>query len=242
MNDSVPRLLVVNPNTNGATTTMMVDAARRVAAELGQGAVVVGATAASGPAMIVDPAALAAAAAPTVAAGCAGVAEHLPDAVVVGAFGDPGAVELRAALRIPVIGIGEAAIREAAGRGTPFAIVTSTPLLHDQLRELVVSHCPGGDFVGLFFSEGDPVELARDPDRNVEALGAAIDDAVAAGAQSVVIGGGPLTSAARQLAARSDVAVIEPVSCAVGRAFAALRCTHHPIDTRRQSVRNRCDI
>lgn len=219
------KLLVVNPNTNVATTAMMVDAATRAALGMGWDAVVVGVTATSGPPMIVDPVALADAGPAAIAAGRGGVAHEQPDAVVVAAFGDPGAAELREVLAIPVVGIGEAAICAAAAREVPFAIVTSTPRLHTALTELVASHAPAADFLGVFYSEGDPVELARHPDRNVAALGDAIDTAVRAGAECVVIGGGPLTDAARRLAARDDVAVIEPVPSAVARVLALLSST-----------------
>jgi Asp/Glu/hydantoin racemase len=175
--------------------------------------------------MIVEPAALADAAEPTLAAGLAGVVGHRPDAVIVSAFGDPGVPELRAAVPVPVLGIGEAALRAAADRRVPYAVVTSTPLLHAPLLRLVESHCPGSDFVGIFYTDGDPVELGADPPRNVAALHAAVDVAIAAGARAAVIGGGPLTGAARQLAARTDVAVIEPVRCAVESAFSVLNRT-----------------
>lgn len=218
------KLLLVNPNTSTTTTAMMVSAARGTIELLGEDAVVVGATAASGAAMIVDPAALGLAASASVAAGMAGVEEHRPDAVIVAAFGDPGATELRAALGIPVFGIGEASVRKAA-RGGRFAIVTSTPQLREALESLVETHCPTADFAGVFVPARDPLELAQDPDRNVEALDGAIDAAVAAGAGCVVIGGGPLTDAARRLAARTDVDVVEPVPCAVRLALATLRST-----------------
>lgn len=222
MSAPVRRILLVNPNTNAATTAMMVEAARGAVAEVGQDATVHGVTAATGPAMIIDPAALADAVAPTVAAGRAGVDAYAAEAVIVAAFGDPGIAELRAAVQVPVLGIGETALRAAAGRRVPFAIVTSTPRLHAPLSGLVAAHCPDGNFVGIFYADGDPVELAPDPDRNVAALDAAIDAALAAGAQCVVIGGGPLTGAARQLASRTDVAVIEPVPCAVRSALSVL--------------------
>jgi hypothetical protein len=46
-----------------------------------------------------------------------------PDAVLLGCFGDPGVWALRELSRRPVVGLAEAALREAAALG-PFAIVT----------------------------------------------------------------------------------------------------------------------
>ena len=48
------------------------------------------------------------------------------DAVIVSAFGDPGADELARLLRRPVIGIAEAGMRAAAANGRRFAVVTHT--------------------------------------------------------------------------------------------------------------------
>lgn len=213
------RILVVNPNTNPATTRMMVEAARSALSTLAEEAVVTGVTAASGPGMIVDPEALVAAARPTVLAALAGVEEHRPDAVLVAAFGDPGARTLGDLLPVPVVGIGEAAVLAAAASGRRFAVVTTTGLLAESLDELVRRHCPEeADYAGLFLTNGDPEALAADPHRNVAALGGAVDDAVAAGCEVVVIGGGPLSDAARVLAERTDVQVIEPVPSAVALA------------------------
>jgi allantoin racemase len=118
------RILLINPNSSAATTAMMV----AIAAACCEGrADVFGATAAHAPAMIVDAEALAASATEVVELGHA----HRDNChgIIVAAFGDPGAAELRATSVVPVIGIGEAAMREAAQGGRRFGIATVTPAL-----------------------------------------------------------------------------------------------------------------
>ena len=84
-----------------------------------------GVQAARGPAMITTEAALAASEAEVVRLGTS--AAPGVDAVVVAAFGDPGVLRLRAVLTVPVVGIGEAAMHEAARDGRRFGIATTTP-------------------------------------------------------------------------------------------------------------------
>ncbi|MEV6331240.1 aspartate/glutamate racemase family protein [Streptomyces sp. NPDC051909] len=89
-----PMVVLVNPNTSAATTRMMTGIARRALA--GTGLRVRGVTAAAGPPMLTDPAALRAAAPHVVAAAHQAVAGGDCAALIVAAFGDPGVPELRA--------------------------------------------------------------------------------------------------------------------------------------------------
>jgi allantoin racemase len=210
------RVLLVNPNTNSVTTEMM----RSIAAQnlAGHGVQVVGATAAAGPPMIVDPVALeqsavhvrAAVLEHVSAAGASGIA-----AVVVGAIGDPGRRELEEELSVPVIGIGQASILAAGRGGRRFGMATSTPLLRGSLARLVVEHGLGDQFTGVRLTSSDPLVLAADPDRQCEEMAQAVarcarDDA----AEAVVIAGGPLSETGRRLARTSSVEIVEPVPSA----------------------------
>lgn len=207
------KILVVNPNTNTDTTDLLVDVAESVSTE--SGFTVVGVTARSGPRMIVDADALTNAGKHTVSAALAGIAQHNPAAVIVGAFGDPGADELRALVDIPVIGIGRAAVLRAAAGGRRFAIATTTGELAEPISNLVRRARPDANFAGVFLSSSDPLSLAEDPDASVFELGVAVERAIAAGCEAVIIGGGPLSGSARQLARRTDVVIVEPVPSAV---------------------------
>lgn len=210
------RLILVNPNTNAATTQAMVAIAAAVA---GPGVAVTGRTAAFGANLITTPQALRQGAQAVVAqAGSLAGA----DAVIVSGFGDPGLDGLRAALRCPVTGIAEAGMAEAAAGGRRFAVVTTTPDLVEEIAATARRHGHGG-FMGTWLTRGDPVALTADPVALRGALEEACRPAIAAGAQAIVIGGGPLAVAARALAGRLPVPLVEPVPAAVRLSLARLR-------------------
>ncbi|MGO1950449.1 MAG: aspartate/glutamate racemase family protein, partial [Mycobacteriaceae bacterium] len=115
----------MNPNTNTETTAMLL---RRFTAASGPGVGVSAVTALHGPPMITTPDALADAARHVVDAVLDALDVGRPDAVVIGAFGDPGVAELRGHARlsgIPVTGIGEASLLDATSDGRRFAIATT---------------------------------------------------------------------------------------------------------------------
>lgn len=203
------RITLINPNTSAATTNLMVSIARAAAP---RGLAIDGLTARTGAALITNEATLAIAAGAVVAL----AAEVSGDGVIVAAFGDPGADRLRARLDVPVIGIGEASIRAAAAHGRRFAIVTTTPELAAGIeRRVVETGCDCG-FAGVRVTEHDPIALTADATGLEEALFALVERSIRDdGAEAIVIGGGPLSAAARAIAGRTSVAIIEPVPAAV---------------------------
>jgi Asp/Glu/hydantoin racemase len=102
------RIVLVNPNTSAALTTLMVEIARERAPANVQ---IEGLTAAFGAPLITCDAELDEAA-DAVRALERELAQRA-DAVIVSAFGDPGADDLARLLRLPVIGIAEAGMRTA---------------------------------------------------------------------------------------------------------------------------------
>src|SRR5262249_37396111 len=118
------RILLINPNTNKATTDMMVQIAQSAAPNDIE---IVGATAPHGPLMIVDPEALAASAPQVVELG-AGLGKGA-SGIIISAFGDPGWADLRRQVSIPVVGIAEAAMLAASENGRRFGVATTTPKL-----------------------------------------------------------------------------------------------------------------
>ena len=112
-----PRLLIVNPNTSASVTCWLAEEARRVA---GKHVEVTAVNAPSGLAAIETPDDLVRAAEVVIAAI---EADTGADAAIIGAFGDPGLMEARPRLPIPVVGLGEAGLR-AAENGRRFSIVT----------------------------------------------------------------------------------------------------------------------
>ncbi|MCM6762860.1 aspartate/glutamate racemase family protein [Rathayibacter sp. ZW T2_19] len=211
-------LVVLNPNTSAETTRLLVGIARDAAR--GEDVRVVGETAASGPSIITDPAGLAASVGEVLASARRAVLLHDPEVLVVAAFGDPGAAEAAEATGLPVIGIGAAAVRAAGARGRRFAIATTTSRLEGVLRALVASAGDPEDYAGCFLTASDAEELS-DPVRLHAELRVAVLRAEAAGAEAVIIGGGPLSAAAELLAAEfaGRLPIVEPIRAAVAEAL-----------------------
>ena len=104
-------ILLINPNTSARSTDMMLAVARPL---LRNGMGLRGIDAVRGAAMILDEAALAEAEAEVIR--IATERHRESDAVVVAAFGDPGAERLREMLSVPVVGIAALALEPPAGR------------------------------------------------------------------------------------------------------------------------------
>lgn len=192
-------VLLLNPNGAQSATDAMLTIARRYLPA------VEGWTNPEGPAMITEPKALR-------LAGEQIGKVILPDAagIIVAAFGDPGAEVLSKRFDCPVVGIGAAAAKAAALDGAAFAVATTTPDLRVPIDALMLAQ--GGDrYLGAFMTEGDPLGLLQNP----SALDAALIDAVAraqdAGAERVIIGGGPLASAAERIGAEVKMPLIQPI-------------------------------
>lgn len=212
-----PILLLINPNTSIQTTALMLASAQAV---LPPGFTLEGATAARGVPMITTEPDLAVAEAEVIAIGQARVAGGSGAsgvaAVLVGAFGNPGLEALRRSVSVPVVGIGEAAMLEAAMGGRRFGIATTTPGLDASITRAVHALGLQAQFTGTRIPPGDPLVLAASPGLQEERLAQAVQACVAQdGAEAVVIGGGPLVQAAEQLALRFLVPVISPVAAGV---------------------------
>jgi allantoin racemase len=207
------RILLINPNSLEATTAMMVAIARSAATD---GFDIVGATATRAPSMIVSADALDAAA-PEVEE-IARAHQDSYDGIIVAAFGDPGLAGIEASLKLPAVGIGESSMLEAAESGRRFGVATTTPLLGAKIDVLPEALGLGSSYTGTRFAEGDPEELMRDPARLRAALAGAVEACIAQdGAEAVIIGGGPLGEAARELQPMFTVPVIAPIPSAVRR-------------------------
>ena len=208
-------VLLINPNTSSPTTDMMVAIAQSCFQQLERPDILVhGLTAPQGPAMLTQLQELEQAAA---------IARHpdvlaqarKADGVIVGAFGDPGLQDLSDDVSAPVIGIGQAAMIQAARAGSPFGIATTTPDLEQSILEQVRRYGWANQFCGLRLTPTAPLDLARTPERqNLE-----LADSVRAcieqdGAHAVIIGGGPLAQSAQALQETLAVPVINPIVAA----------------------------
>ena len=209
------RILLVNPNTNAATTASMLAIAREAAAGLLQ---IEAMTAPEGVPMITDALALQQA-----SQVLTGLIPELRaqnwDGVITAAYGDPALQALREGLDCPVTGIGEASMLEAAGYGA-FAVVTTTPELAGSITGMAGWLGLGSLFGGVYLTRGGAVAVTDDPALLVERLEEACLRAVheaGGGLASLIIGGGPLAVAARVLVERVPVRLIEPVPAAIRR-------------------------
>jgi len=213
------KLLVVNPNTTVSVTELL---ARRIGAAVGTAAELEVITARFGAAYIASEASYvvaAHAALDTCSAHCE--AHGRPDAIIVGCFGDPGVFALREALGLPVIGLAEAAMREAATHGR-FAIVTGGAAWGPMLMRLARSLDLADRLAIVEIVAATGAELAADPERAILTLGDACARA-AIGVDAVVLGGAALAGMAEAIAPRVGVPIVDSVDAAARAALAALR-------------------
>jgi allantoin racemase len=205
-------LLLINPNTDVSVTESM----RAIAQEAAPLHIAVYArTAPFGVRLITDETALQQAGPAVLAAladadlrGCVGV--------IVSAFGDPGLEAVRQESTLPITGIAEAGMAEAAAGQRRFAVVTTTPNLVQAITARAEAYGYAQLFTGVRLTPGEPAALMRQPDALLDALAQACEDAIRLdGAQAIVIGGGPLARAARTLQGHVAVPLVEPVPAAV---------------------------
>lgn len=187
------RILLINPNTSRAVTDFV---AGHVAAALDGRAELRVVTGRFGARYIASRAAAAIAAHAALDA----LAEHVGDcdAVYLACFGDPGLFALREVSPVPVVGLAEASCREAAARGR-FGIVTGGAAWGPMLGEFVGSLGLGDGLAAIRTIAPGGGEIARDPERALDALAQACRDCAAAGADTVILGGAGLAGLARRI-------------------------------------------
>ena len=213
------RLVLINPNTDPGVTQAMLSIARQY---LPAGVLLEGMTAPFGSPLILHPAALETASEAVLSLTPA-LRRTACDGVVVAAFGDPALQELRAVLDCPVTGIAEAAMARAARCGGRFCVVTTTPDLSPAIALAAARYGHGPSFVGTFCTDGDPLALMHDASRLEDALLRVCQDvAERESVDAIVIGGGPLAVAARALAGRVPVLLVEPIREAIHMAVSRL--------------------
>lgn len=209
---TMPKLLIINPNTTAAVTELLAGHARALAPP---GATLQALTAPFGAAYIASPEAAAVAAQAVPAAWAAHVAAHgTPDAVLVACFGDPGVDALRQLTDVPVLGLAEVAMREAARHGR-YAIVTGGAAWKPMLEQLAQQRGLQADLAGVVTVERTGAELMADPVAAQALLLEACHQALAlddgGGVQSIVIGGAALADLAAPLAPLLPVPLIDNV-------------------------------
>jgi Asp/Glu/hydantoin racemase len=137
------------------------------------------------------------------------------DAVVVACFGDPGLEALRELAPIPVIGLLEAAVTEAARGDAPYAVITAgaawVPMLQERIGLLPCAALARG----VFAIETTGLDVTRDPDRFTGRLQAAVDAAEQAGARAVILGGSALAGLGSRLSGTGRL--VDPLEAAMAQ-------------------------
>ena len=214
------RCLVINPNTSEAVTDTVLAACRQAQ----PGVRWEGATARFGAAYIADEVAYAKAAH---AALDAWEAFHAgQDAVLLACFGDPGLLALRELARVPVIGLAQSSFEAAAQRGR-FAVVTGGHAWAPMLSRFARLHGLDAKLVGIHTIDWTGAQIAADPDGALDALVAAAQKGIDAGAQCILLGGAALTGLTPSLQPRLSVPVLDNVLLAAQTVVDALASASH---------------
>ena len=215
-------VLIINPNMRMELTAALVEQLTPFVAALGLD--VIGTTATFGNDYIASEASYVMAAHAVLDAWHLHVLQHgQPKAVLVACFGDPGVWALREMSSVPVIGLAEAAMKEARSIG-PFGIVTGGaawgPMLERLARGWDMSG-PGG-LQRVLTVEAHGGELAADPAQSLTSLNQAVTDILAEGPalNAVILGGAALGGWAAKLPAGQSTVLIDSVD-AGGRWLAA---------------------
>jgi allantoin racemase len=220
------RILLINPNTTRGVTDLV---AGHVGALLGEGVELRPVTGRFGARYIASRAGAAIAGHAALDA----LAEHVEgcDAVYLACFGDPGLMALREISPVPVIGMADAACREAAALGR-FGIVTGGAAWEAMLTEFVGTLGLSERLAAIRAVAPSGGEIARDPDRALDVLAQACRDCAAAGAEAVILGGAGLAG----LAARIQPHVPCPLICSVEAGARAVLAASAVLPPRVQAV------
>jgi Asp/Glu/hydantoin racemase len=210
------RILILNPNTTEAVTTLMVEAGRAVAAS---GTELVPMTATRGFPYISSRAEAQIGGA--IALDMLAEAHASVDAAIVAAFGDPGLLGARETFDIPVVGVSEAAMLTACMLGQRFTIVTFSAVMCGWYRDCVEMHGLASRCAGIVALDGSFNSLAEVQNDNQDQLVALADRTVReTGADAMIFAGAPLAGLATKVADRIPVPIVDPVAAAVKQAEA----------------------
>lgn len=207
-------ILLLNANTNRAMTDRMVGAARALQPRIR------GSNVSHGAAYISDAASADVAAEATVQFAGELTSETRPDVLVIACFGDPGLWDVRALLPIPVIGMADASCHAACQIGRRFAIVTGGQAWGPMLQRFVAGIGLSERLSGIHTLELTGDRIAADRSGARTEIGRKIDDAVAGGAEVVILGGAGLIGFAEELQDIAPVPLLDSLTCAVTQAVA----------------------
>ena len=224
--DNLLRLLLINPNTTRAMTEKAASLGRVL---LGERIAIQAETGRFGPRYIASRSSFAIASHAALdvfaehGAGC--------DAVLLACFGDPGLDAMREVASIPVIGLIEASVYEAATNGRRFSIVTGGLLWEQMLRETLMLKGLAQGLASIRTVAPDGGMIARDPAGALALLREACEVCVREdGAEAVILGGVGLVGLAEDIQRETGI----PVICSVLAGFRAVEMAladHRPVPT-----------
>jgi allantoin racemase len=213
MTGSRPRLLIVNPNTNVPVTGWLREEAARVAADDFD---ITAVNAASGLSAIQTPddtLKAAQAVADTV------MAAPSAAAAIVGAFGDPGLAHAQTLSSIPVIGLGEAGMREAGKGGRRFSIVTLGAAMRNSIVGRAKSLGQEGQLVDILILSCSILDLVENRASRRDEILAAIR---ACRGEAVLLGGAPFAGLGSEMTHEIGKLTLDGVAASVAAARDAL--------------------
>jgi allantoin racemase len=218
----MPRLLIVNPNTSVSVTETLAARARALAPSGTSASDTIALTARFGAPYIIDETSVAVASHALLDAFASPAAiAAKPNAFLVGCFGDPGLLAARERSSVPVIGLADAAMSEAAAIG-PFAIVTGGMSWPPMLRRLAASLGWQDALVDVIAVDKNGGELAADPVGAKALLKAACEKALQSGrVRAIVIGGAALAGIAAAMREEMPVPLIDSVDSGIRAAWHA---------------------
>ncbi len=207
------RLLVLNANATQAITDIVAAEARRAARPDTE---IVAVTSRAGPPFIASRADNEAAVAPALAE----AQRHADcDAVLIAASSDPGLATLRAALRVPVVGMTEAAAYTACMLGGRFGMLVFGSANLPIYREVIERYGLGGRLMGVELLELPPLAdfiAAGGTSTALDApIAAAAQRLVDQGADAVLLPSAALAPVARRVQPQLPVPILEGIACGV---------------------------
>ena len=206
------RILFINPNTSGSITDLAAEAARRAAPP---GIELMPVTGRFGARYIASRAAYAIAGHAALDAyaahglGC--------DAVLLACFGDPGLDALKEIASVPVTGLAEASLQQAAGRAEKFAIVTGGERWGPMLEEFAAARGFASRLLAVKTVAPSGADIAKNPGPALALLAGACREAASEGAGAVILGGAGLAGLAAKLQSEAPV----PLICSIEAGIAA---------------------
>jgi allantoin racemase len=208
------RVLLINPNTTQSITQLLLRAGQAVASP---GTEIIALTAVRGVPCIATRAEALLGSATVLEM----IAEHQnrADAVIVGAFGDPGLFGARELFDLPVLGMSEASMLTACMLGRRFSIITFARALRPWYVDCVEMHGLSGRCASVRTLPGSFVSITEIQEEKeallIELANAAVeqDDA-----DAIILAGAPLAGMANKVKDCVPVPLVDPIQSAVKQA------------------------